>query len=108
MTLSSVITVSGVNISIIECHNPTINCNNTGGIKFTYCHNCTIEVITWDDCGLANINDRNIPVFEFYLSIDITIRKLHFSAFLRISSCPFRSFRKYKNLLLHFSTQQTT
>ena len=78
VTLSSVITISGVNISIIGHHNPTINCSNGGGLKFSYCHNCTIEGITWDGCGAKNINSSNIPVIEFYHSSNITIQNCTF------------------------------
>ena len=68
VTLSSIITLSDLNnISIIGHHNPTINCSNAGEVKFTSCHNCTIEGITWDGCGT-----------KFYHSTDITIQNSTF------------------------------
>ena len=71
MTLHSIVTLSGhVNISIIGHHNPTINCTN-GGLKFTYCHNCKTEGITWDGCGAKNINSNIIAVIKLYHSTNI-------------------------------------
>ena len=79
MTLTSNITLSGhVNISIIGYNNPTIKCSDGGGLKFTDCHNCTIEGITWYGCGAENFNCRNIPVIEFYHSTNITIQNCTF------------------------------
>ena len=79
VTLSSVITLSDLNnISIIGHHNPTINCSNAGGVKFISCHNCTIEGITWDGCGIKNVNGSTIPGIEFYHSTNITIQNCTF------------------------------
>ena len=78
VTLSSIITISGVNISIIGHHNPTINCSNGGALKFSYCHNCTIEGITWDGFGAESINSSNVPVIEFYHSSNIIIQNCTF------------------------------
>ena len=110
MTLSSIITVSGrVNISIIGHHNPIINCSNGGGLKFTSCHNCTIEGITWDGCGAENINGSVIPAIEFYNSANITIQNCTFqhsvgqavvlskvSGNVRINHCGFLHNMHYK------------
>ena len=79
VTLSSIITLTDLNnISIIGHHNPTINCSNAGGVKFTSCHNCTIEGITWNGCGNKNIHVNTTPVIEFYHSTNITIQNCTF------------------------------
>ena len=107
LVLSSIIMISGVNISIIGHHNPTINCSNSGGLKFTYCHNCTIKGIIWDGCGAEDIN--SIPVIEFYHSTNITIQNCTFqhsagrvvvlsevSGNVKINHCSFLQSKCYK------------
>ena len=55
VTLSSIINVSKVeNVTMIGHNNPTVNCKSFGGIHFTFCHNCIIQGITWDECGTEN------------------------------------------------------
>ena len=87
------------NISIIGHNNPTINCNNSGGIYFEHCHNCTISGITWEKCGNTN---GSKPAIELYDSSEIIIQNCTFkhsvtqalrlsemSRFVTISSCGF-------------------
>ena len=57
VTLSSVILlVNFANITITGHNNPTVNCNNSGGLHFVPCHNCSVEGITWKVCGTKYIN----------------------------------------------------
>ena len=78
VTLSSIITLTNlINISIIGHNNPTINCSN-GGVKFTSCHNCTIEGIIWDGCGAEYVNGSIDPAINFQHSTNITIHKCTF------------------------------
>ena len=50
--LSSIIPIVDLyNIMITGYKNPTVNCNNSGGLHFMSCNNCTIEGITWEGCG---------------------------------------------------------
>ena len=52
VTLSSIVRTSNLsNVSIIGHNYPSVNCNSTGGIHFMFCHNCSIQGITWDGCG---------------------------------------------------------
>ena len=77
--LSSLIEVTGLqNVSIVGYNNPTVNCNNFGGLQFTFCHNCIIQGITWDGCGTKN-NDTNAkPVLRLSYSSNITIQNCSF------------------------------
>ena len=79
VTLSSTITLSNLsNISIIGQNNPTISCSSNGGVKFTSCHNCTIEGISWDGCGAEYVNGSIDPVIKFWHSTNITIHNCTF------------------------------
>ena len=74
MLLSIVPLVDIENISIIGHGNPTVNCDNAGGIYFDNCHNCTIIGITWEKCGKNN----SIPAIEIYNSSNIVIENCSF------------------------------
>ena len=75
MLLSIVSLVALENVSIIGHDNPTVNCDNAGGIYFDNCHNCTIIGITWEKCG--NKTDKK-PAIELYNSADIIIQNCSF------------------------------
>ena len=75
MLLSIVSLVGLQNVSIIAHDNPTVNCDNAGGIYFDNCHNCTIIGITWEKCG--NKTDRK-PAIELYNSSNIIIQNCSF------------------------------
>ena len=75
MLLSFVSLVGLEDIVIIGYDNPTINCNNAGGIYFENCNNCTIIGLTWENCG--NRNDST-PVIELHNSSDIIIQNCTF------------------------------
>ena len=75
MLLSFVSLVGLEDIVIIGYDNPTINCNNAGGINFENCNNCTIIGLTWENCGTKN--DRK-PVIELNNSSDIIIQNCTF------------------------------
>ena len=69
------------NIAITGHNNPTINCNNSGGLHFISCYNCTIEGITWEGCGARNISDDDddiYPVLQLTNSSNITIQNCSF------------------------------
>ena len=75
MLLSTVTLVALDNISIIGHNNPTVNCDNAGGIHFYNCHNCSIIGITWEKCG--DKTDSK-PALELYNSSNITIQNCSF------------------------------
>ena len=68
------------NIAITGHNNPTVNCNNSGGLHFISCYNCTIEGITWEGCGARDIRDDHIvyPVLQLTNSSNITIQNCLF------------------------------
>ena len=79
VTLSSIIPlVHFNNISITGHNNPIIDCNGNGGVLFTYCHNCTIEGITWNGCGGKDINGSSVSGIGFYNSTNIIIQNCTF------------------------------
>ena len=63
------------NISIIGHDNPTVNCDNAGGIYFEQCHNCTITGITLENCGTTNDSK---PAIKLYNSSDVMIENCTF------------------------------
>ena len=75
MLLSIVPLVALENVSIIGHNNPTVNCDNSGGMHLDSCHNCTIKGITWEKCG--NKTDSK-PVIELYNSSNIIIQNCSF------------------------------
>ena len=75
MLLSIVSLVGLENVSIIGHDNPTVNCDNAGGIYFDNCHNCTIIGITWEKCG--NKTDSKSAI-ELYNSSNIIIQNCSF------------------------------
>ena len=67
--LSSIIQrVNLANITITGYNNPTVNCNNSGGLHFISCSNCTIEGITWKRCGSRIISDNGNPYSVLHLT----------------------------------------
>ena len=79
--LSSVISlVDLANIAITGHNNPTVNCNNSGGLHFLSCRNCSVEGITWKECGTKNVNDNGNadPVIQLYNSSNISISNCSF------------------------------
>ena len=47
VTLSSIVSLVGLaNITLTGHNNPTVRCNNSGGLHFISCYNCTIEGIS--------------------------------------------------------------
>ena len=76
--LSLIVPIVGLaNFTITGHNNPTINCNNSGGLHFLSCYNCIIEGITWEGCGARNISDDDdniYPVLQFTNSSNITIQ----------------------------------
>ena len=76
--LSSIIPlVDLTNIAITGHNNPTVNCNDSGGLHFISCYNCTIEGIIWERCGASN--DGNVyPVLQLLDSSDTTFKNCSF------------------------------
>ena len=118
ITLSSIIPLVGLtNISIKGHHNPTVNCDNYGGLSFTSCRNLTIEGITWKGCGISN-NDSSYPAVYLNNCTSITITNCTFqhsmgqvlvlsgvSGDVNIKYCNF-SFNKYykgNGMAVHYS-----
>ena len=66
------------NVSITGHNNPTVNCKGVGGIHFTFCNNCIIQDITWDECGTGNIDNDTVPGLKLSYSSNITIQNCSF------------------------------
>ena len=78
VTLSSLVRVS--NLSIIGHSYPTVKCTSelgVGGIHFAFCHNCTIQGITWDGCG-----SPDEPGLKFSNSSNVAIKNCCFQYLL--------------------------
>ena len=76
VTLMSIMTLVGLeNIRITGHNNPTVNCDDAGGIHFYHCHNCTILGITWEKCGDIY---GNKPAIELYNCSDMIIENCTF------------------------------
>ena len=79
--LSSIIQrVNLANVTITGYNNPTVNCNNSGGLHFISCNNCTIEGITWKRCGGSNISgdEKIYAIMQLSNSSNITIQNCSF------------------------------
>ena len=79
--LSSIIQrVNLANITITGYNNPTVNCNNSGGLHFISCSNCTIKGIAWKRCGYRNTSDNGnaYPVLQLTNSSNTTIQHCSF------------------------------
>ena len=110
------------NITITGHNNPTVNCNNSGGLQFIYCYNCTISGITWKQCGARNIIDGNgtiYPVLQLTNSSNVTIQNCSFlhsagqtvllseiSGNMKISYCNFLYNKQYEGhgTAIHYSS----
>ena len=111
MLSSNFLLVDLADVTITGHYNPTVNCNNSGGLHFTSCHNCTIEGITWNGCGARNISDDGnvYSVLQLFNSSNITIKNCSFQhsigqaivlsgmlGAVNIDHCKFSSNRQYE------------
>ena len=79
VTLSSLVTASDIeNVSIIGHNSPTVNCKGIGRIHMNFCKNCTIQDITWDECGTKNIDNHIEPGVMLSYSSTVTIQNCSF------------------------------
>ena len=78
--LSIIQRVNLANVTITGYNNPSVNCNNSGGLHFISCSNCTIEGITWKRCGSRNVSDDKTvyPVLQLTNSSNIIIQNCSF------------------------------
>ena len=77
--LASVITLDALtNISITGYHNSTIDCNNYGGLHFSFCNNIKVEGIIWERCGFNDGNHLANPVIKFNKTSTIMIHNCSF------------------------------
>ena len=60
-------------VSIVGYNNPTVKCDNGGGIHFTSCYTCIIHNIVWDGCG-----NKSKPAIKFGKSSNILISNCTF------------------------------
>ena len=120
VTLSSVVLVATLaNITIIGHNSPTVHCNNSGGLHFISCHNCTIRGITWDRCGtrenanffqpvlqLSNCSEMIIEICSFQHSIGQAIVLSQMTGDVNISYCNFSSNNQYEGhgSAIHYSS----
>ena len=78
VTLSSLVIASNLsNVSMIGHNYPRVNCKSIGGLHFAFCHNCTIQGITWDGCGSSVV-----PGLKFGYSSNISIQNCTFQHLL--------------------------
>ena len=78
VTLSSLVRASNLsNVSIIGHNYPTVNCKSVGGIHFQFCHNCSVQGITWDGCG-----SPVEPGLKFSYSSNVIIQNCFFQHLL--------------------------
>ena len=121
VSLSSIIPLVGIaNITIRGHQNPTVNCNNYGGLSFVSCYNLTIEGITWKGCGRGVISNNNSshPVIQLHNSTNVRLTNCTFqysmgqavvlagvSGDVNINHCNFSSNRHYKSngMAVHYS-----
>ena len=124
VTLSSLPKVSDLqNISVIGYNNPTVNCKNVGGLQFTLCHSCTIQGITWDECGTKIDDTYAKPGLNFSYSSNIAIRDCIFqhsigqavvleevSGYININHCQFVYNNHYRGhgAAVHYLTNIVT
>ena len=79
VTLSSLVRASDIeNVSIIGNNNPTVNCKSIGRIHITFCKNCIIQGITWDECGTKNIDNHTEPGLMLSYSSTVMIQNCSF------------------------------
>ena len=79
VTLSSLVKSSDIeNVSIIGHNNPTVNCKSVGRIHITFCKNCIIQGITWDECGTKHIDNHTEPGLMLSYSSTVTIQNCSF------------------------------
>ena len=107
--LSSVVPlVDLANITISGYKNPTVYCNNFGGLHFITCYNCTIKGIVWEGCG-SNDTINKVSVLQLHSSCNITIENCTFkhstgqavmlsgiSGYVLITNCYFLSNKLYE------------
>ena len=124
VTLSSIIKVSNVeNVTVIGHNNQTVNCKSFGGLHFTFCHNCIVQGITWDECGTENIDHHVEPGLKLSNSSNITIENCIFqhskgqavllsevSGDVNINHCNFVHNSQYKGhgAAIHYSSSNVT
>ena len=75
MLLSILQLVGLENITITGNDNPTVNCDNSGGLYFENCHNCTVMGIIWEKCGNENFFK---PAIELYNSSNVIMQNCSF------------------------------
>ena len=124
VTLSSLIKVSNLeNISIVRHNNPTVNCKSVGGLHFTFCHNCIMKGITWNECGTEDVNNYTDPGLALSCSTNVTINNCSFqyskgqavllsavSGNINISHCSFTHNGQYRGhgAAIHYSSNNLT
>ena len=124
VVLSSIIPLIDLaNITITGHNNPTVYCNNSGGLHFISCNNSTIEGITWDGCGAININNNEYiyPVLQMFNSSIIIIKNCSFQhsigqavvlsemiGYVNIDHCNFSSNKQYEGhgTAIHYSSTE--
>ena len=121
--LLSIVTLYDLaNVTIIGHNNPTINCDNSGGVHFMNCSHCVIDGITWVGCGAGNNIGNNDPVLKFFNSSNIVIDNCSFqhsigqavvisgvSGNVSIAYCNFASNEQYEGhgIAIHYSSINT-
>ena len=124
MTLFSLIKLSDLeNVSIIGHNNPTVNCKTVGRVHFTFCHNCIIQGITWNECGTGDINNNTEPGLALSYSTNTIINNCLFqyskgqavllsavSGNVNISNCSFTHNSQYRGhgAAIHYSSGNLT
>ena len=121
VTLSSLISISNLEYVSINGHNnPTVNCKIAGRIHFRFCDNCIVQGVTWDGCGIENIDNHSEPGWlKLSNSSNVTIQNCTFqyskgqavvlsevSGEVNIKDCNFvyNSYYKDHGSVIHYTT----
>ena len=104
-------------VAITGHNNPTVVCKNGGRLKFSSCHDCRVEGITWVGCGTSGLHDQ--PAILFYNSSNVTVQNCSFmqsggpavvlseiSGCANINHCKFKNTTQYKghSVSMHYSS----
>ena len=124
ITLFSLIKLSDLeNVSITGYNDPVVNCKSAGGILFTFCCNCIIQGITWNECGTEDVNNNIEPGLALSYSTNVIIKNCFFqyskgqavllsavSGNVNISNCSFTHNSQYRGhgAAIHYSSGNLT
>ena len=122
MLFSIITLVDLANITITGHNNPTVKCNDSGGLRFTSCSSVNINGIVWQHCGWKSDKIPKNAVLEFTNSSTISILNCSFqhsigqifvlsdvSGDVYINNCSFAFNTEYEGhgSIIHHSSNDT-